>query len=127
MPVYVGIDVHRKRSQVTAVTEDGTVQPNKNTLNARPVLPYRRNTVRLGHPRWRTTVRPSDTDRRLRAFVMPVGNPHVRTPSAPFCAHEVIGRIALIASGSRMDSGGWLAAHDVTALVVQAAGRLMSP
>src|SRR6185437_16291073 len=60
------------------------------------------------------------TDRRLRAFVLPVGNPHVRTPSAPFCAHEVIGRIALIASGSRMDSRGWLAAHDVTALVVQA-------
>jgi hypothetical protein len=27
--VYVGIDVHRKRSQVAVVTEDGTVQLNK--------------------------------------------------------------------------------------------------
>ena len=26
MSVYVGIDVHRKRSQVAVVTEDGTVQ-----------------------------------------------------------------------------------------------------
>jgi hypothetical protein len=26
---YVGIDVHRKRSQVAVVTEDGTVQLNK--------------------------------------------------------------------------------------------------
>ena len=33
MPVYVGIDVHRKRSQVAVVTEDGKVQLNKNTVN----------------------------------------------------------------------------------------------
>jgi transposase len=33
MSVYVGIDVHRKRSQVAVVTEDGTVQPNKNVVN----------------------------------------------------------------------------------------------
>jgi transposase len=33
MSVYVGIDVHRKRSQVAVVTEDGTVQLNKNTVN----------------------------------------------------------------------------------------------
>jgi transposase len=33
MPVYVGIDVHRKRSQVAVVAEDGTVQLNKNTVN----------------------------------------------------------------------------------------------
>jgi hypothetical protein len=26
---YVGIDVHRKRSEVAVVTEDGTVQLNK--------------------------------------------------------------------------------------------------
>jgi hypothetical protein len=26
MSVYVGIDVHRKRSQVAVVTEDGTVE-----------------------------------------------------------------------------------------------------
>ncbi|HXJ27301.1 MAG TPA: transposase, partial [Streptosporangiaceae bacterium] len=39
MSVYVGIDVHRKRSQVAVVTEDGKVQLNKNTVNgAEPVL-----------------------------------------------------------------------------------------
>jgi hypothetical protein len=29
MSVYVGIDVHRKRSQVAVITEDGKVQLNK--------------------------------------------------------------------------------------------------
>ena len=39
MSVYVGIDVHRKRSQVAVVTEDGTVQLNKNTVNGTaPIL-----------------------------------------------------------------------------------------
>src|SRR5690242_16073949 len=39
MSVYVGIDVHRKRSQVAVVTEDGTVQLNKNVVNgAEPFL-----------------------------------------------------------------------------------------
>jgi len=33
MSVYVGIDVHRKRSQVAVVTGDGQVQPNKNVVN----------------------------------------------------------------------------------------------
>jgi hypothetical protein len=33
MPVYVGIDVHRKRSQVAVVTEDGQVQVTKNVVN----------------------------------------------------------------------------------------------
>jgi transposase len=33
MSVYVGIDVHRKRSQVAVVTGDGKVQLNKNTVN----------------------------------------------------------------------------------------------
>jgi transposase len=33
MSVYVGIDVHRKRSQVAVVTQDGTVQLNKNVVN----------------------------------------------------------------------------------------------
>src|SRR6185312_4108685 len=33
MSVYAGIDVHRKRSQVAVVTEDGTVQLNKNVVN----------------------------------------------------------------------------------------------
>jgi len=33
MSVYVGIDVHRKRSQVAVVTEDGAVQLNKNVVN----------------------------------------------------------------------------------------------
>ena len=30
---YVGIDVHRKRSQVAVVTEDGQVHLNKNVVN----------------------------------------------------------------------------------------------
>jgi hypothetical protein len=39
MSVYVGIDVHRKRSQVAVVTEDGQVQLNKNTVNGtEPIL-----------------------------------------------------------------------------------------
>jgi transposase len=33
MSVYVGIDVHRKRSQVAVVAEDGQVQMNKNVVN----------------------------------------------------------------------------------------------
>jgi hypothetical protein len=33
MSVSVGIDVHRKRSQVAVVAEDGQVQPNKNVGN----------------------------------------------------------------------------------------------
>src|SRR5215470_12113073 len=33
MSVYVGIDVHRKRSEVAVVTGDGTVQLNKNVVN----------------------------------------------------------------------------------------------
>src|SRR5207248_3753640 len=33
MSVYVGIDVHRKRSQVAVVTGDGKVQLNKNVVN----------------------------------------------------------------------------------------------
>ena len=39
MPVYVGIDVHRKRSQVAVVTGDGTVELNKNVVNgSEPML-----------------------------------------------------------------------------------------
>ena len=39
MSVYVGIDVHRKRSQVAVVTEDGTVEFNKNVVNgSEPML-----------------------------------------------------------------------------------------
>ena len=39
MSVYVGIDVHRKRSQVAVVTEDGTVQVNRNVPNGvAPIL-----------------------------------------------------------------------------------------
>ena len=39
MSVYVGIDVHRKRSQVAVVTGDGTVQLNKNIVNgSEPML-----------------------------------------------------------------------------------------
>ena len=39
MSVYVGIDVHRKRSQVAVVTGDGKVQLNKDTVNGtEPIL-----------------------------------------------------------------------------------------
>jgi transposase len=39
MSVYVGIDVHRKRSQVAVVTEGGQVQVNKNVVNgSEPML-----------------------------------------------------------------------------------------
>jgi transposase len=39
MSVYVGIDVHRKRSQVAVVTEDGKVQVNRNVPNGvQPIL-----------------------------------------------------------------------------------------
>ena len=39
MSVCVGIDVHRKRSQVAVVTEDGRVQLNKNVVNgSEPML-----------------------------------------------------------------------------------------
>src|SRR6266700_1980318 len=39
MSVYVGIDVHRKRSQVAVVTGDGKVQVNRNVVNgSEPML-----------------------------------------------------------------------------------------
>src|SRR5438477_6707445 len=39
MSVYVGIDVHRKRSQVAVVNEDGAVELNKNVVNgSEPML-----------------------------------------------------------------------------------------
>ena len=39
MPVYADIDVHRKRSQVAVVAEDGKVQLNKNVVNgSEPML-----------------------------------------------------------------------------------------
>jgi len=39
MSVYVGIDVHRKRSQVAVVAQDGTVELNKNVVNgSEPML-----------------------------------------------------------------------------------------
>ena len=39
MSVYVGIDVHRKRSQMAVVSEDGTVELNKNVVNgSEPML-----------------------------------------------------------------------------------------
>src|SRR5260370_8770921 len=39
MSVYVGIDVHRKRSQVAVVAGDGQVQVNKNVVNgSEPML-----------------------------------------------------------------------------------------
>ena len=39
MSVYVGIDAHRKRSQVAVVTEDGKVRLNRNVVNGtEPIL-----------------------------------------------------------------------------------------
>ncbi|GGV03176.1 hypothetical protein AB0F92_35845 [Kitasatospora aureofaciens] len=34
MSVYVGIDVHRKRSQIALVGQDGEVQVNRNVPNS---------------------------------------------------------------------------------------------
>src|SRR5436190_760737 len=54
MSVYVGIDVHRKRSQVAVVGEDGRVQLNRNVVNGsqpmralRALLRHRIQLVRL--------------------------------------------------------------------------------
>jgi hypothetical protein len=39
MSVYVGIDVHRKRSQLAVVAGDGKVQLNRNVVNgSEPML-----------------------------------------------------------------------------------------
>ena len=39
MSVYVGIDVHRKRSQVAVVAGDGKVQLNRDVVNgSEPIL-----------------------------------------------------------------------------------------
>ena len=39
MSVYVGIDVHRKRSQVAVVDQDGQVLANRNVTNGvEPIL-----------------------------------------------------------------------------------------
>ncbi len=39
MSVYVGIDVHRKRSQVAVAAEDGKVQLNRNVVNGQEPMP----------------------------------------------------------------------------------------
>ena len=53
MSVYVGIDVHRKRSQVAIVAEDGQVQLNKNVVNgSEPFL--RLSGTCLRGRRWRS-------------------------------------------------------------------------
>src|SRR4029078_9590560 len=63
MSVYVGIDVHRKRSQVAVVAEDGKVQLNKNTVNGtEPLLrvvggPPAGAPRRVGGPRCVTAAR----------------------------------------------------------------------
>jgi hypothetical protein len=36
MSVYVGIDVHRKRCQVTVITKDGTVDFNRSVWSVVP-------------------------------------------------------------------------------------------
>ena len=38
MSVYVGIDVHRKRSQVAVVTGDGQVQLDRNVVNGQETI-----------------------------------------------------------------------------------------
>ena len=50
MSVYVGIDVHRKRSQVAVVTEDGTVQLNKNVVNGTEPLTWLIRDLPAGTP-----------------------------------------------------------------------------
>ena len=50
MSVFVGIDVHRKRSQVAVVTEDGTVQLNKNVVNGSTPFPQLIGELPAGTP-----------------------------------------------------------------------------
>ena len=50
MPVYVGIDVHRKRSQVAVVAEDGQVQLNKNVVNGTEPMPRLIGDLPSGRP-----------------------------------------------------------------------------
>ena len=53
MSVYVGIDVHRKRSQVAVVAGDGKVQLNRNVVNGtEPILACDLTSGSLGVPGW---------------------------------------------------------------------------
>jgi len=69
MSVYVGIDVHRKRSQVAVINEGGEVLANRNVPNGvKPVLSVnrrerRRKRRRRTRPRLRVAAGPA---RRLR-------------------------------------------------------------
>jgi hypothetical protein len=62
MSVYVGIDVHRKRSQVAVVAEDGKVQLNKNVVNGTETLLRLIAICRLARRR----SRPRSTGPRMR-------------------------------------------------------------
>ena len=53
MSVYVGIDVHRKRSQVAVVAEDGKIQLNRNVVNGSELMLRLIGGCRAGR-RWRS-------------------------------------------------------------------------
>lgn len=55
--VYVGMDVHRKRTQVAVLGEDRTQLMNRNVPNDRGSWP--RSSVRLGQGRPRSSKRPT--------------------------------------------------------------------
>jgi hypothetical protein len=79
MSVYVGIDVHRKRSQVAVVTEDGKVELNKNVVNgSEPML-------RLigGLPAGERRMRGSPAGCGIRAGPGAAGAPPTRRPDRP--------------------------------------------
>ena len=70
MSVYVGIDVHRKRSQVAVVTEDGQVQLNKNVVNGSEPMLRLIGDLPSGTPwRWMQEVR------RFKPLPCPAGSP----------------------------------------------------
>jgi ATP-dependent protease HslVU (ClpYQ) peptidase subunit len=60
MSVYVGIDVHRKRSQVAVVAGDGQVQLNRNVVNSSAPMLRLIGGCRLAR-RWRSR-RPTGGD-----------------------------------------------------------------
>ena len=73
MSVYVGIDVHRKRSQVAVIDQDGKVLANRNVNNGvTPILsvigglpqaPRRRSKPRTAGGGWRSCWRTTASSR----------------------------------------------------------------
>jgi hypothetical protein len=53
MSVYVGIDVHRKRSQVAVIDQEGQVLANRNVTNGVETVPRRSRPRSAGGGWWR--------------------------------------------------------------------------